>query len=56
MRFIYSDWNEDLLAKLKNLTDLMAIFNYLLMRMNGNVEETLRMMEKLQQKGYLDAK
>ena len=54
MRFIYSEWDDNLFAKLKNLKDLLSIFNYLLMRLSGNVEETLRMMESLQEQGYLD--
>lgn len=41
---------------LKGLADLMSIFNYLLMRLNGDVEETLRLMKELQEQGYLDAK
>ncbi|MFQ6009390.1 MAG: hypothetical protein ACE5K8_10630, partial [Candidatus Zixiibacteriota bacterium] len=56
MKFVYSQWDDSLLAKLKQLSDLMAIFNYLLMRLNGDVEETLRLMERLQQEGILDAK
>ncbi|UCE24488.1 MAG: hypothetical protein JSU74_00105 [Candidatus Zixiibacteriota bacterium] len=56
MRFVYSEWNDDLYKKLKSLADLMAIFNYLLIRFNGDVEETLKMMERLQQQGYIDSK
>ncbi len=54
MRFVYHDWDEAVFAHLKNLADLMAIFNYLLMRLNGDVEETLRVMERLQKIGALD--
>ncbi len=32
----------------------MSIFNYLLMRFHGDVEETLRLMEDLQKRGYID--
>jgi Ca-activated chloride channel family protein len=56
MKFIYSQWDEELFQRLKQLTDLMAIFNYLLVRMNGNVEETFRLMEKLQREGLIDPK
>ncbi|MBU0982538.1 MAG: hypothetical protein KKA42_01610, partial [candidate division Zixibacteria bacterium] len=56
MKFIYSEWNEALAKRLKDLSDLMAIFNYLLMRLNGDVEATLTLMERLQQQGILDAK
>jgi len=56
VKFIYSEWNEQLYQALKDLSDLMAIYHYLLMRMNGDVEETLRLMERLQQQGVLDEK
>ncbi|MDZ4724497.1 MAG: VWA domain-containing protein [candidate division Zixibacteria bacterium] len=56
MRFLYTEWDEALFSKLKNLSDLMAIFNYLLMRLNGNVDATLKLMERLQQQGILDSK
>ncbi len=54
MKFVYSEWDDELYRKLKSLANLMAIFNYLLMRFNGDVEETLKMMERLQQQGYID--
>ncbi|HBZ01342.1 MAG TPA: hypothetical protein DEO84_08505, partial [candidate division Zixibacteria bacterium] len=54
MRFTYSQWDEEFYQHLKQLSDLMAIFNYLLVRTNGDVEETLRLMEKLQRQGLID--
>jgi Ca-activated chloride channel family protein len=54
VKFIYSRWDDELYAKLKQLSDLMAIYNYLLLRMNGDVEETLRLMRRLQEQGILD--
>ncbi len=56
MKFVYCRWDEVLAARLQHLADLTAIFNYLLMRLNGDVEEALRLMERLQQQGILDAK
>ncbi len=56
MRFVYQKWDDELFARLKDLADLMAIYNYLLMRLNGDVEETLRMMRRLQEQGVLDGK
>lgn len=56
MRFIYSRWDEELFARIKDMSDLMAIFNYLLMRMNGDVNATLNLMKKLQEQGVLDDK
>ena len=54
MKFIYSKWDDELFAKLKRLSDLMAIYNYLLLRLNGDVEETLKLMRRLQGQGVLD--
>lgn len=56
MKFRYSKWDDDLFARLKNLADLMAIYQYLLMRLNGDVEETLELMRRLQAEGVLDSK
>lgn len=56
MKFVYSEWNDQLYEKLKNMADLMSMFNYLLMRLNGDVEETLRLMEQLQAEGMLGAR
>jgi len=56
VRFVYQEWDDELFAKLKDMSDLMAIYNYLLMRMSGNVEETLKLMERLQAQGILDSK
>lgn len=55
MKFIYSKWDDELFAHLKKMSDLMAIFNYLLIRLNGDVDETLRLMERLQQMGHIDS-
>jgi len=54
LKFVYSEWDDELFAQLKKMSDLMTIFNYLLVRLNGEVDETLRLMERLQQMGHLD--
>lgn len=54
MKFVYSEWDEEFFKRLQQMADLMSIFNYLLMKMNGDVEETLRMMEELQKQGLID--
>ncbi|MEW6412690.1 MAG: VWA domain-containing protein [Candidatus Zixiibacteriota bacterium] len=54
MKFTYTEFDDELYRTLKSLASLMAIFNYLLVRFNGDVEETLKMMERLQQQGYID--
>ena len=53
MRFFYFEWDDTLVSKLKELRDLMSIFNYLLLRLNGNVKETLKVMRQLQKMGYI---
>jgi hypothetical protein len=54
VKFVYSQWDEEFYSHLQQLSDLMAIFNYLLVKNNGNVDETLRLMEKLQKEGLID--
>lgn len=53
MRFVYSEWDESAIQKLKNLKDLMSIFNYLLLQTNGNPDMALKLMRKLQKMGVL---
>jgi Ca-activated chloride channel family protein len=53
MRFIYSKWDRALLTKLKQLRDLMAVFNYILLQVNGSVQRALKVMERLKELGYL---
>jgi Ca-activated chloride channel family protein len=56
VKFVYSQWDDAAFARLKDVSDLMAIYHYLLMRLNGNVQETLDMMKRLQEQGVLDEK
>lgn len=56
MKFIYQQWDDALFARVRDLADLMAIYQYLLMRLNGDVEETFGLMRRLQAQGILDAK
>jgi uncharacterized protein with von Willebrand factor type A (vWA) domain len=53
MRFLYSKWDESLLEQLQQMRDLMAIFNRILLQVNGDVEMALQIMEQLQKMGYL---
>jgi Ca-activated chloride channel family protein len=55
MKFTYYKWDEELFRRLRSLSDLMAIFQYLLLRLGGNVEATLRLMRSLQEKGVISA-
>jgi len=54
--FRYEAWDEDLARKLSAFTTLLALFHHLLLQRNGDVEEALRMMRRLQELGYIDAK
>lgn len=56
MKFRYSKWDDALFARLKDLSDLMAIYSYLLLRLNGDVNETLKLLKRLQEQGILDPK
>lgn len=53
MRFIYSDTDTALLSRLRQMRDLMSIFNHILLQVNGNVQLALQIMEQLQRMGYL---
>ena len=45
--FLYEQWDEELLARLRSHRDLLRLFQELLLRANGDVERTLRYMEQL---------
>jgi Ca-activated chloride channel homolog len=53
MRLIYSEWDNSRINQLVNMKDLMSIFNYLLLQVNGNAEMALKLMRKLQKMGVL---
>lgn len=53
MRFIYSQWDDSIIEHLRQMRDLMSIFNYLLLQVNGNVQMALQIMEQLKRMGYL---
>jgi len=53
MRYFYSKWDDEFLRRLKALSDLMAIFNYILLQVSGDVERALQVMERLKEMGYL---
>ncbi|HKS16653.1 MAG TPA: hypothetical protein VJU16_05020, partial [Planctomycetota bacterium] len=52
--FRYEAWDEDLARKLRSFASLLAFFHHLLLQHNGDVDETLRMMKRLQELGYID--
>ena len=53
MRFIYSQWDDVFFNNLRNMKDLMSVFNYVLLQVNGNVEMALRVMKQLQKMGAI---
>ena len=53
MKFVYREWDDSLFRQLQKLADLMSMYHYLLMRLNGDVEETLKLLRKLQEQGIL---
>jgi uncharacterized protein with von Willebrand factor type A (vWA) domain len=52
--FRYEAWDEELARKLRSFANLMAMFHHLLLQQGGDVEETLRLMKRLQELGYID--
>ncbi len=53
MKFVYREWDDSLFRQLQKLADLMSMYHYLLMRLNGDVAETLKLLRKLQEQGIL---
>ena len=55
MRFRYAQFDAEALRQLLAQRGLIELFNHLLLRTNGDVEEALRWMEQLRDRGYLPA-
>ena len=55
MRFEYTEWDRTLEALLRSFSDLMGLFNHLLLMASGDVEQVFRWLRQLQERGYLDA-
>jgi Ca-activated chloride channel homolog len=54
MRHRYSHLDPDLIRRLLNEMGLRRLFNHLLLQSGGDVEEAMRWMRMLQERGYLD--
>ena len=54
MRYRYSDYPADLLRQLLTLQELTRLFLQLVLQTGGNVEEALRWMKYLQERGIID--
>lgn len=55
MRYEYAEWDPERWKHLFDRERLRQIFHYLVSMTAGDVEEALRLMEQLQQQGYLPA-
>ncbi len=53
MRLIYSQWDDSLFRMLRQMRDLMQVFNHLLLQVNGDIKTALKIMEQLKKMGYL---
>lgn len=56
MKFIYGAIDREMLKRAQQMQGLMEIFQYLLNRFGGSVEEAMQAMQQLQELGYLDKK
>jgi Ca-activated chloride channel family protein len=54
MRTLYSHLDPDLIQRLLSEMGLRRLFNHLLLQTAGDVEEAMRWMRMLQERGYLD--
>lgn len=48
MHYRYFEWDQELLARLLADRDLLRLFNYTLIYVNGDVEQTLEALEYFQ--------
>jgi uncharacterized protein with von Willebrand factor type A (vWA) domain len=55
VRWVYAEWDDRLDGLMQRFGDLMSLFNYLLLKAGGDVEQVFRWLEYLQQQGVLDA-
>ena len=55
MKFRYSEWDDALLEQLRRFQTLKSLFNHLLLQTDGDVEEALRWLKHLQERGMLPA-
>ena len=54
MQFEYLKWDESLAAALENFSNLMNLFNFLLLQASGDVDRVLEWMKYLQRRGFID--
>ena len=54
VNFQYLKWDESLAAALQNFSNLMNLFNFLLLQASGDVDKVLEWMKYLQRRGFID--
>lgn len=54
MNFEYLKWDDSLAKALENFSNLMSLFNFLLLQASGDVDQVLRWMRYLQRRGFLN--
>lgn len=54
-KFIYRKLDLDKFGEIQNFKQLLKLFNQLLLRTHGDVDEAFKWMEMLQQRGYISA-
>lgn len=52
--FEYSDWDPKKVQQVNNFKELLQLFNYLLLKFDGDADKTLNYMEYLQERGYIN--
>lgn len=53
MKFNYFKIDDGLIRQLAAMKDLMALFNYLLLQLSGDVDQALKVLKHLQKMGYI---
>ncbi len=56
MKFFYQKIDPEALKKIQQVKNLEKLFNQIMMRLQGNVEQSLQALKQLQQKGFIDKK
>jgi Ca-activated chloride channel homolog len=54
IRFRYKEWDRELIDQLLNFEQLLEMFNFLLLKSNGDAEAALDLMRYLQERGLID--
>jgi len=55
VRVQYFEWDDEILSQLRRQAGLLRLFNYLVVQQGGDVEEALRILRELAERGLLGA-